>query len=271
LLSQEIEQTDTLNAWTYSVKSSATFSQAAFSNWATGGENSFSLNGLSLLGANYKSSNILWENDLIFAYGGIKQGHQEYRKTDDKFEINSKFGYLAINKWYYSVLVNFKSQFSPSYDTLSSKTLQSNFMAPAYLTLAGGFNYTPNKHFTLFIGPLSGRTTSTFVLDDTLSQRGAFGVKAGQHFRHEFGGTIKVSTNLDLMKNINLLSRLVLFSNYKENPEIIKVDWQLLFTLKINELFSTIMNLQVLYDQDVSNKIQVKEILGVGIVHKFNR
>lgn len=269
LTSQEIEKPDTLNAWHFFGKGSATFSQASFINWATGGENSLSLNGESLWSADYKSNNIFWENDLILAYGGIKQGKLKYRKTDDKFEINSKFGYLAVNNWYYSVLVNLKSQFSSGYDTIVTKTLQSNFMAPAYLTLAGGFNYTSNKIFTLFIGPLSGRTT--FVLNDTLSNRGTYGLEAGQHIRNEFGGTIKATLNKDIMKNINMLSRLILFSNYIENPEKIRVDWQTLFTMKINDVFSTNLNIHILYDKDVTSQIQVKEILGVGIVYKFSR
>ncbi|MEN8121385.1 MAG: DUF481 domain-containing protein [Bacteroidota bacterium] len=140
-------------------------------------------------------------------------------------------------------------------------------MAPAFLTLAGGFYYTANKIITLFIGPLSGR--STFVLDETLSNQGAFGVKVGQHSRHEFGGTFKATMNINIMKNINFLSRLILFSNYTENPENIKLDWQTLFTMKINKVFSTNVNIHLIYDEDFTNQIQLKEILSVGIAYQF--
>ena len=275
------EKPDSTLGWFFPTIINLTVSQVSFSNWSAGGENSYSINGLTLLTANYKSKMATWDNTLIMAYGLMKQGDRELRKTDDNFEFSSKYGYKAFNDWYYSGMVQFKTQFDNGYQyddiaVPATKTLLSKFMAPAYLNLSLGMNYTPSKVFNLFIGPLSGKTT--FVLDDTLSNAGAFGVEKGEKIRNEFGGTIKAVVNKDIMKNVNLMSKLELFSNYVDNPECIDMDWQLLITMKINKLLSANINLHAIYDDDIKTfengvergaKLQFKEVFGIGLSYKL--
>jgi hypothetical protein len=272
---------DTTLGWKFPTIINISLSQTSFSNWASGGENSYAVNGLLLLNADYKSKMTLWENDLIFAYGLMKQGEKEVRKTDDKIEFSSKFGYKAINHWYYSGLLQFKTQFTDGYkydDAAGTKSKLSTFMAPGYLNVSLGMNYAPSKVFSLFIGPLSGR--STFVFDDELSDAGAFGVEAGKNVRNEFGGTMKALLNKDIMKNVNLSSKLELFSNYIENPQNIDVDWQMLINMKINKYLSASINLHMIYDDDIKTtednqargaKVQFKEVFGIGFNYVFNR
>jgi len=275
------EKPDSTLGWFFPTIINLTVSQVSFSNWSAGGENSYSINGLTLLTANYKSKMATWDNTLIMAYGLMKSGDRELRKTDDNIEFSSKFGYKAINNWYYSGLAQFKTQFNDGYKyddaaVPATKTLLSTFMAPAYLNIAIGMNYTPLKVFNLFIGPLSGKTT--FVMDDTLSNAGAFGVEIGEKIRNEFGGTMKAVVNKDIMKNVNLMSKLELFSNYVVNPECIDMDWQLMITMKINKLLSANINLHAIYDDDIKTfedglergaKMQFKEVFGIGLNYKL--
>ncbi|MFN8254848.1 MAG: DUF3078 domain-containing protein [Bacteroidales bacterium] len=273
------QKIDSTLGWFFPAVINFSVSQVSFSNWSAGGEPSYSINGLVISSANYKSKMATWDNNLILAYGLMKQGIKEIRKTDDNIEFSSKFGYKAINNWYYSGLVQFKSQFSDGYkydDAADTKTLLSTFMAPAYLNLALGMNYSPSKVFNLFIGPISGK--STFVMDDTLSNAGAFGVEKGKNVRNEFGGNIKAVLNKDIMKNVNLLSKLELFSNYIDNPQNIDIDWQLLINMKVNKWLSASINLHEIYDDDVKTiennqtqgpKLQFKEVFGIGLNLKF--
>ncbi len=277
---QDKEVQDTTLGWKLSGVTSLTFSQVHFENWSSGGENSYSLNGLLAASADYKTKKMLWDNDINIAYGFMNQNDKDNRKTDDNLEISSKFGYKAVNKWYYSALLGFKTQFAEGFDyddDAGTRTLISKFMAPAYLNIALGMNYAPNKAFSLFIGPVSGKTT--FVKDDTLSHYGAFGVEIDKTVKNEFGGTVKASLQKDIFKNVNLISKLELFSNYMENPGNIDVDLQLLLTLKVNKFLSTNINLHLIYDDDITTvddlgdiagpKLQFKELIGVGLTLKF--
>lgn len=274
------EKADTTLGWKYPSIISFTVSQSSFSDWAAGGENSYSINGLTNLAANYKSDKSLWENDLLFAYGILHQeGFGDPRKSDDKIEFSSKYGYKASEKWFYSGLLQFKTQFAVGYkyNDDDTKDTISAFLAPGYFNLALGMNYVPSKSFSVFIGPISGK--STIVLDDTLSAHGAFGVDPGENIRNEFGGSIKAVYKKDIMKNVNLFTKLELFSNYMENPQNIDVDWQMLLTMKINKLLSANINLHLIYDDDTKTtddlgnpkgpKVQFKEVFGVGFSYKF--
>lgn len=280
LLAQDVAVDSTLG-WKYPTIINFTLSQVHFSdNWAAGGESSYSINGFVGLNANYKSTNSIWENNLALAYGIMKQGEKEVRKTDDNMEFSSKYGYKASKNWYYSALLQFKSQFSEGYkydDAAGTKEKLSQFMAPGYLNISLGMNYAPSKVFSLFIGPISGRTT--FVMDDSLSAAGAYGVDPGKNIRNEFGGSLKAVVNKDIMKNVNLTSKLELFSNYMEKPQNIDVDWQLLLNMKVNKYLSANINLHMLYDDDIKTlqdngelggaQVQFKEVFGIGFNYKF--
>jgi len=278
LFAQETEEQDSTLGWTYTGTGTLSFSQVSFSNWAAGGENSVSFNGLAIAGANYKSKSFIWDNNIILAYGLLKQGKKDFRKTTDKIELSTKFGLHAVKNWYYSALVGFKTQFNKGYeydDDAGTQTLVSDFLAPGYLNLAIGMDYKPSKAFSLFIGPISGRTT--FVTDTTLSVK--YGVDANKTIRNEFGGTVKAAVNKDIVKNVNLTSQLTLFSNYTENPQNIDVDWQILFTMKVNKFLSANLNFQFIYDDDImitdkdgntGPRLQIKELFGLGLTYKLN-
>lgn len=86
LLAQE-EKEDTTSLWKTGGVTSVNFSQVSFKNWASGGENSFSLNGMLNLHANYKKERFSWDNDLNIGYGIIKQGEREIRNITKKHFI----------------------------------------------------------------------------------------------------------------------------------------------------------------------------------------
>ncbi|MCL4857158.1 MAG: DUF3078 domain-containing protein, partial [Flavobacteriales bacterium] len=270
------------------------FTQVSLTNWAAGGDNSISLNGITNLFANYKKGNSTWDNTLDLAYGLMKQGKQGMRKTDDRVDFMSKYGQRAFKNWYYAALINFRTQMAPGYNYPDDSTKISNFLAPAYLLVAIGMDYKPNDNFNVFISPLTMRTT--IVNDSKLADAGAFGVdkaeyndlgekiKNGKMFRSEYGGYLRSLLKADIMKNIKLISKLDLFSNYSDHPERIDVNWEVLIALKVNEYISATIATNLIYDHDVDIAVdengdgvfdafgprtQFKEVLGIGLTYKF--
>ena len=116
LSAQNTLSADTTKPWNIGGLTSITFSQLSFNNWATGGDNS--LTGLFTLNlfSNYSNDKLSWENTLDLNMGMIKQGSNQAKKSDDRFEIASKFGYRASKKWLYSALLSFRTQFFDGYD-----------------------------------------------------------------------------------------------------------------------------------------------------------
>lgn len=276
--------TDTVSGWKTGGITNVNFSQTALINWAAGGENSYAVNGLLSLFANYKSGENAWDNSLDMGYGLLNQGKVGFRKTDDKFDFLSKYGRKAFKNFYYTALVNFKTQFAPGYNYGTTNVKISNLFAPAYLLAAVGLNYQPNKNFNAFVAPFTGKMT--IVTDEDLSNAGAFGVEKGKNTRSEFGGYARmIYTRNDfkgeLLKNLSLTSKIDLFSNYLKNPQYVDVSWESIIAMKVNKYISVSLNTHLLYDYDMKivdtdddgtpdkTKLQFKEILGVGFVYKF--
>jgi len=269
--------TDTIVGWKKGGATSINLAQTALSNWAAGGENSFALNGVLGLFANYKDTTTVWDNSLEVGYGVLKQGTAGLRKTDDRLELNSKYGKKAFSNFYYAALINFKTQFAPGYNYTVNQKI-SNFLAPAYLVGAIGLNYQPNSYFSAFLAPFTGRLT--IVKYTALSNYGAFGVDPGKSLRMEFGGYARILFNKqdfkgELMKNVNLTSKLDLFTNYLKDPQNVDVSWENIIFLKVNKYIVVSLNTNIVYDADVKDpvdnmaKVQFKEILGVGFAYKF--
>ncbi len=285
---------DSLDGWKTGGVISINLTQVGLTNWAAGGENSVSVNGLLSLFANLKKGKSTWDNSLDLAYGILQQGDANIRKTDDKIDFTSKYGRKASKSWYYAGLVNFKSQMTAGYNYPDDSTEISNFMAPAYVLGAIGMDYKPNTNLTVFISPLTMKMTLVNI--QTLADAGAYGVdpavyddfgmmtEKGKTSRSEYGGYLRAIYKKDIMKNINLQNKLELFSNYTEEPTHIDVNWEVLIALKVNKFISATIATQLIYDHDidiavdrnndgvvdgVGPRTQFKEVIGVGLNYKF--
>jgi Protein of unknown function (DUF3078). len=145
------QSADSIQGWKKGGVFSLNLAQTSLTNWAAGGENSFALNGLLSVFANYKMNKSEWVNSLDLGYGTLKQGGSGYQKTDDKFDFLSKYGYEAFKNFYYAALLNFKTQMAPGYKYPDVTNKISDIFSPAYLLLALGLDYKPNDHFSAFI------------------------------------------------------------------------------------------------------------------------
>jgi hypothetical protein len=233
---QTVDTTKFHKNWSKGGVTNINFSQSSFTNWAAGGENSLSGTALLSLFAKYKKGENTWDNTLDLAYGMLQSGSTGFRKNEDKIDFSSKDGRYAFKKyWYYSALINFKSQFSKGYNYPNDSVVISRFMSPAYLTAAIGIDYKPTDYLSLFISPLTSKTT--FVSDQQLANTGAFGVtparydtvggkyvlvENGKTTLNQFGGYIRFILKKDIMSNVNFSTKLELFSNYLKNRKIYK-------------------------------------------------
>jgi len=273
------QQADT-SYWDIGGVTNATLSQTNFKYWASGGNNSVAINTLFNSHANYKKDKIAWQNSFVFGYGTQKTMGLPFRKTDDKIDISSNFGIKAKNNFFYTALLGLNSQFTEGYEYLKTgdSNKVSNFFAPAYLVYSLGINYIPSKEFSIYSSILTGKTT--FVFDDDLAAIAAFGVDTGKNIRYEFGAYIKMNMVKKLTDDFTLNTKLVLFSNYINNPQNIDVNLNILATYKITKYISVNFQAQAIYDDDIlilvdentgrkGKRLQIKEIIGIGLSYNF--
>lgn len=264
--------------------------QTSFVNWNAGGRNNVSVLGYISAQANYKKDNLKWDNNLDLALGGLKyigKGvSEDLQKTDDKIDLGTNWGYRLKEHYYFSVLGGFRTQFLDGFAFPNDSVRVSTFMAPGYVNLALGIDYSPSDNFSLFVSPVAVKMT--FVNDQTLANAGAFGVAGadydllgnvisdGKHFRGEFGAYLKMKYNMNVANNIDLKTKLELFSNYMNNPQNIDVNADVLWSFKVNSWLSASLNWTLIYDDDidirdndgnVGPRTQFKSVLGLGVAY----
>ncbi len=275
--------------WTTGGVFNVNFTQVNLTNWAAGGFNS--VGGVALFNgfANKHKGRIIWDNSAALAFGGVSQDGSDPIKTDDRIELNTKWGYELKKPWFAAAIAQFKTQFTEGFDGASGARI-SNVMSPAYFTIGAGFDYRPNDHFSAFLSPAAAKIT--FVNDQNMADAGAYGVdpavydlntaqlvSRGKTTRFEFGAYARAQYTTTLCKNVTFLTRGDLYSNYLKNPQNIDVNWETLWTFKINDWFAATMNTLLIYDDDVTliktgghvpgPGTQFKESLGIGLTWKI--
>ena len=251
-------------------------SQGSLSNWAAGGDNfSLAVNGYFNYFFFYKKERHFWDNNIDLNLGYVQSTSLGSRKNDDRFDYLSKFGYKmdTVGKWYLSTLFNFRTQLFDGY-TYSNNVgdFASSFLSPAYLILSVGFDYKPTRSLSVFLSPLTSR--STIIGNDKLANKGVYGVPAGQHSLQETGTFITVNYYNTIAKNVTYKGRVDLFSNYRSHAQNVDMYMTNLFSFKINRFFSATYSLDMIYDDDIrlfgptnsSPGLQSKSLIGIGFL-----
>jgi hypothetical protein len=286
---------DTISPWTKKNCLGFDISQIAFLNWSAGGTSSVSGLFKGDFSRVYAKRNRKWVNELIVRYGLNKQDGIELRKTDDVIQFNSTFGYRkdTITTWYHSAKFNFNTQFTNGYNYPNKEIAISRPFAPAYIFMGvGAENANKEKKRIVYFSPFTFKTT--LVLDQRLANQGAFGVNKGiydlegnlitkgKKSKMELGMLVTGFYKKEVFKNINFVNRVSLYSDYINKFGNIDVDCDLLLDLVVNQYVKANIGAHLIYDDDIKSKeeiageqvtlgpkVQLKQVLGVGIVYAF--
>ena len=277
---QEIKPTEIkkdTSYWKNKTQYGANFSNAGFSNWSPGGQNATGFTIFFNTKREYTRDKTTWVNDLQMQYGLLDNGNG-FRKSIDRLFFDSKVGHKLSTYWALVGVFNFQSQFTSGYkygDVAANDIKISNFLSPAYITESIGFEWKPKPYFGMVFSP--GAIRQTIVTDNGVRERDpvtgalqvAYGVHVGSKFRNDFA-LIQIVSNFDkdIAKNINLKLRHQVFINANSLAHIDnRIDAKI--AAKINKYFSATFDLIVLYDDDLSTKIQQARNLGLGFLYTF--
>ena len=244
--------------------------QGALRNWVSGGEqNTLGVATLFNYNLNYKKGRYSWNNYFDIALGFQNAtSFGRFRKTDDRIDITTKYGYQFSKQWYTALLVNFNTQALTGYnytDTANNKI--SGFLTPGKIIISAGIDYRPDKSFSLFVSPI----TTRFLLksDNDFYTADKFGVPVNRKSYTELGAFATAKFTKGFTKWAFYTGRLDLFSNYKRNPENVDVFFTNLLSLKFNKWLATNISADIVYDDDILKRTQLKEVLGIGLTLKL--
>lgn len=264
-----IESLDS-NGWKLSGTFILNLNQGALSNWVAGGEqNVLGINSIFNYGINFRHGKNTLDNlfDLALGFQNATS-FGKFRKIDDRIDITSKYGHQVGRLWYVGLLANFNSQSLPGYDySVEPNEKISSFLSPGKLILSPGIDHKTKERFSLFISPFTVR----WVLkkDDDFFHMAKFGVDSARRSNTEIGAFVTAKFNASFTKWASYRARLDLFSNYKRKPGNIDVLMNNLLTMKFTKVLATNISLDLIYDDDVKKRLQLKEILGIGLTVKL--
>ncbi len=252
--------------------------QSSFSNWSSGGQSNVSGTLKVNYNINYYENGWAWDTKIQSAFGLNKTGGNKFvRKTDDRIEINSvigkKFNNNLIGKWSYSSFFNFQTQFAKGYnygtnsDGNNVRSEKSRFFSPANIMLGVGLYWKRDQDFWINFAPM----TAKLILVNRFFTRGLqdgqayFGVKKNGNSRFELGMSFRSFFKKEIYQNITLENSLNLYSDYLYKPKNIDFDYTLDIIMQINKFISTNLIFQFVYDDNEIKKIQIREVLGLGV------
>lgn len=274
--------------------------QLALSNWAAGGENAWTGKAFANFALIYHKKR--FEQKLVgaFAFGISRFGDKRIEKQDDKIDLTYSLSLDSKTQWNISAVATFNTQFANGYKYPNDSTIISTFFAPAYLTVSAGYSYkTKDEHLQVFMSPLAGKVT--FVMNQELADKGAFGVKKGyynqdsiwipgENIAPAIGINVIINYKQPISKSINYTTMLNTFYNYLERRDDdrlrLDVNWENTIHFTITKFLSTILFVHLKYDHNttfpkyeeiegvqtvVDNvpKLQLKESIGIAFLHKF--
>ena len=261
--------------------------------WNGGGQSAIALNGLISSKADYTKGRNVWNNSLDLGLGWTRLGKKStdsvsnpFTKLDDRIILISNYGYKFKEEgnWSMAAGIDFRTQMLEGNDASEDRNKISNLLAPGYLISGLGIKYN-NKAGSVqaVYSPVAFK--NTFVLDDDLSDAGAFGVDSGSSVRSQFGSNLAASYTADIMKNVNFKTGLNLFGDYSD-MEHIDLNWDATLGMQVNKYITASVGLLYLYDHDIKFNIvdeqtgepiegrygprnQFSNVINVGFIYKL--
>ena len=143
------------------------------------------------------------------------------------------------------------------------KSISSSFLTPLICTFSGGPGFNFRETGMLDIGVSSAKLT--YIQDrgifDKTGRDSFYGVKKGQSSFLEYGLSLHLLVNRLIGKKLQWDCDLLLF---KADKSAVDMTLKNLFAYRINRFLKTSLQTRLFYDEDVSRKLQIENLLSFG-------
>lgn len=246
--------------WRPSLVGTVNFSQTSFSNWSQGGEDFAAWTFGATGGLNLDSSERAWKNSLKLEYGLVDQSGQEARKSVDQIFLESVHIWKTGWKVDPFLSATARTQFAEGKNySLTPPGVTSDFADPLLLTQTAGFSRALRPGMETRLG-FSMQETMTDLYpqysdDPETAEIENTKVEAGLESVTQYEGKLR--------EGLVAKSKLRGFYAFDQLDEL-DLEWQNDLTLAVVKNLSVNYLLHLLYDEDVLDRLQVKQFLGVG-------
>lgn len=252
--------------WKPMVLGQLQLSQSAFENWVSGGQNTLAWQVNIKSGLNYKKDGISWVSNGKIQYGQTKLEGADAKKSADEVVVDSRLIY-ALSGWINPYVgLNWQTQLTDGYNYAGTPIQAvSGFMDPGYLTESLGLGYAVDGWLTTRLG-LAAKQTFADRFAATYTDKSESDEL--EKMKNEIGLESITELTLKLTETIAFASKLSLFSNLKALDQT-DIKWENQFAAQLSSWLSVNLNVDLVYDKDVSPIRQLKEVLSLGVTYNF--
>jgi len=273
--------------WTSSFESTIQFAQNHISsNWHKGGSSNLNVYTKNLLKYDYKKDKVALTNEFEFRtslYTAPKDTVHEYKVGDDVLRLRSNLGFVAFNKWSYTIDGEIKTQVFPNYME-NTKIKQAAFLAPLSINLGLGMKYDLSKTFkdryknlklAINLAPLSFTYMySTMTENIDLGRHGFKKDEITNKYSNsltQVGSTIRADLTCNFSRDVTWQSRVYYFTTY----ERVVAEYENTFSFALSRFFETRIYLHLRFDDGVTRMsennsyLQINELLSFGFKYKW--
>ncbi len=254
--------------WKLSGEENMQFSQLFVNNWIKGGENSASLLHDFRWKAIFAQGRSQWETSLTSKLGLTYTSTLKGRVSDDLFDLSSKYGFNAVNTWYYSFLATFKTQLFRNYSSsdINKENVKSTLLSPAYIQLIFGMDYKKDN-LSVLLSPYTG--IITVVADTAKVDPTSYGIDEGKKADFVNGFSVTANWKKTIVYGIYYTTKLELFYEYFKKDGNKRFDWENIIDVQINRFLSTRLLVELRYFDNESDRFQIKENFSIAFKYKF--
>jgi len=247
---------------------SLNISQIAFTDWTQGGDDALTYTFIGDFAFNYARELWSFKNSLKLAYGQTKIAEADFKTNNNELYLESVYT-RDVGLWvdpYISNLV--RTTIAPGYeykvvDKIETRTEIANIFDPGYISqsIGLGINKSEIVKTRLGLGFQEVITNKYWKYSDdpkTTDKQEAFKFETGIESVTDF--------NWNFMENMNLKSKLRLFSRF-ESLDVWDVRWDNTISAQVNKYIVVNLNVLTIYEKNQSLRTQIKEALQIGITY----
>ncbi len=262
------------------------------SHWSRGGEESVAWRiKVNTVWENNRTK-VNWKNTAKITYGQIKKGDLGLRKISDELELESLLVYKVGKRLHPFFAFNGETQLTTGYeynDKSGDRQRLTQFLDPGYLRQSLGVIYQVEKTFSWRAGvalhefvqhtysrnlaqaeygfdlnapPPADLSEAELELFNDLSTRASEKV----HFLPGFESTANLAWKIE--KNVLLKSKLDFFAEFDDVSAIYST-WDNELIMKISKFFSVNFDVDLIYDPQHKDAVQLRQIFSFGINYTF--
>ncbi|MCS7012066.1 MAG: DUF3078 domain-containing protein [Chloroherpetonaceae bacterium] len=252
-------------AFIYEIRPGLSIVQAAFSNWVGGGVNALAWSSNLNVRVQYRQDAWFWEARAVAEFGQtLVDG--AFRKTNDLLDLQT-FAKLDLGASFGpQFAASLRTQFADGFDFSRSGAPQiSGFFDPAYSVQSLGLAYARSDSLRASMG-IAAREIFTnqfpnFADDPNTEDIERINIRAGIE--------LYIVWLVELFRSVSFRTRTQLFAPFARLGAL-EVNQKFTLFLNINQFLDTRFTLVLLYQENLSKRVQLQETLELTISFKIS-